>query len=330
MKKTILTGIKPTGSPHVGNYIGAIKPALDLMREGFEPMYFVADYHALTTIRNPVEFRRLRYEVAATWLALGLDPDKVLFYQQSDIPEIFELTWLLACSTSKGLMNRAHAYKAAVAENQKNGQTPDANVNMGLYNYPVLMAADIIIMSTDVVPVGKDQVQHVEMARDIAIVFNSTYGEVLTIPEYVVGGETGVIPGLDGRKMSKTYNNTIQLFGSQKQLRKQIFQIVTDSTAPNEPKDPAASTIFQIYKEFASPEQTESMKTRYLQGAVSWGEAKQELFEVIDHFLERPRMVYDELMANPERVDALLAEGSHKARERVAPLMKAVRKAIGR
>lgn len=330
MTKTILTGIKPTGSPHVGNYIGAIKPALDLMREGFEPMYFVADYHALTTIRNPVEFRRLRYEVAATWLALGLDPDKVLFYQQSDIPEIFELTWLLACSTSKGLMNRAHAYKAAVAENQKSGQTPDANVNMGLYNYPVLMAADIIIMSTDLVPVGKDQVQHVEMARDIAIVFNNTYGEVLAVPEYVVGGETGIIPGLDGRKMSKTYNNTIQLFGTQKQLRKQIFQIVTDSTAPNEPKDPVASTIFQIYKEFASPEQTELLKTRYLQGTVSWGEAKQELFEVIDNFLERPRTVYDELMANPARIDALLAEGAHKARERVAPLMKAVRKAIGR
>ena len=330
MKKTILTGIKPTGHPHIGNYIGAIKPCISLIREDYDSMYFVADYHALTLIKDGEQFKQLCYEVAATWLALGLDPNKALFYRQSDIPEIFELNWLLACSTSKGLMNRAHAYKGAVAENSKSGLTPDASINMGLYNYPILMAADILIMRTDVVPVGRDQVQHVEMARDIALAFNKSYGDILTIPDYQVGQETGLIPGLDGRKMSKTYNNTIRLFSRPAELKKAVSQIVTDSTAPNAPKDPSTSTIFMIYREFASPRDVESMGKRYLEGSISWGEAKQELFDTINQFLEGPRIIYEELMADPSRIEILLAEGAEKAHERVAPLMAEVRKAIGK
>lgn len=326
----ILTGIKPTGSPHLGNYIGAIKPALTHINAGHEAMYFVADYHALTTVRNADDFAQLCHEVAATWLALGLDPDKAFFYRQSEIPETFELMWLLACSTSKGLMNRSHAYKAAVDENVRKKLTPDHGVNMGLYNYPILMAADILILRADIVPVGKDQKQHVEMARDIAIAFNKSYGDILTIPTFQVSEETGVVPGLDGRKMSKTYNNTIPLFSPSEELRKRVFQIKTDSTAPHEPKDPNSSPIYLIYKEFASKEQSASMKERLEQGRLSWAEAKEELFVALDTFLTVPREKYHELMNNPSTIDALLAAGADKVRTRISSLMHDVRKAIGR
>ncbi|SFL99102.1 tryptophanyl-tRNA synthetase [Gracilibacillus orientalis] len=249
MTKTILTGIKPTRQIHLGNYIGAIKPALDLAKiEDYRSAYFVADYHGLTKIHNAEEFRHLSYGIAATWLALGLDPDMVIFYRQSDVPDIFELNWILSCFTSKGLMNRAHAYKALIDSNKKSEKDIDFCVNMGLFNYPVLMAADILMFKTEVVPVGKDQVQHVEITRDIAESFNNTYGETFLLPEYKIQENTAVLPGLDGRKMSKSYNNTIPLFEDPKKLQKLINKIKTDSLLPEAPKDPDRSTIFMFIK----------------------------------------------------------------------------------
>lgn len=329
-KQTILTGIKPTGTPHIGNYIGAIKPALSLSVENNRCLYFIADYHALTIIRDPELLQQLYYEVAATWLAMGLDPSKVIFYRQSDIPEVFELNWILACSAPKGLMNRAHAYKAIVAENQEAGiKDLDKGVNMGLFTYPILMAADILLFKTDLVPVGKDQVQHVEIARDIATKFNNDFGDIFRIPKYVVGEETAVIPGLDGRKMSKSYGNTIPLFIQPEKLRKLVFRIKTDSSQPDEPKDPSNSTIFHIYKEFATKEQINDLQKRYLEG-ISWGEAKKELFEVMNTFLEKPRRIYYELMEDKGQIDAILRDGAEKAREIAIPLIEEIRKGIGR
>lgn len=330
-KKIILTGIKPTGSPHLGNYLGAIKPALAMAQEEqYQSMYFIADYHALTAVREPDYFHHLCYEVAATWLAFGLNPDKVIFYRQSDVPEIFELTWILACMTPKGLMNRAHAYKAAVAQNLEMGVSDvDSGINMGLYNYPVLMAADILLFLTDFVPVGKDQVQHIEITNDIAHNFNHTYGKVFKLTKYIIQEEVSSLPGLDGRKMSKSYDNTIPLFVSPDQLRKLIFRIKTDSTPPAEPKDPATSTLFLIYKEFTGSEQTESLRKRYLQG-IAYADVKQELFEVLDSFLKEPRQVYNQLMADRQKIDTLLSEGAKKARSLAIPFMEKIRKVIGR
>ncbi len=330
-KKIILTGIKPSGSPHLGNYLGAMKPALALAQDAQnQPMYFIADYHALTAIREPDYFRNLCYEVAAAWLAFGLDTDKIIFYRQSDVPEIFELTWILACLTPKGLMNRAHAYKAAVAENLEMGiSDADSGINMGLYNYPILMAADILLFHTDFVPVGKDQVQHIEITNDIARSFNHTYGKVFKLTNYIVQEEVASLPGLDGRKMSKSYDNTIPLFVPPDKLRKLVYRIKTDSAPPAEPKDPTTSTLFLIYKEFASPAQTESLRKRYLQG-IAYADVKQELFEVLDAFLKEPRQLYNQLMADRYRIDILLSEGAKKARSLAIPFMEKIRKAIGR
>jgi tryptophanyl-tRNA synthetase len=332
-KKVVLTGLKPTGKAHLGNYLGMLKPALSLVQghPDYVFLYFIADYHALTTVRHPDRFRDLYYDSAATWLALGLDPDKAILYRQSDIPEVFELNWLLACVTPKGLMDRAHAYKAAVAENQARGAAdPDAGVNMGLYNYPILMAADILLMQTDLVPVGMDQVQHVEFARDIASSFNNAYGRILKLPEHLVKEDVGGIPGLDGRKMSAGYGNTIPLFASSDELRKLIFQIRTDSTPPYAPKDPSASVLFLLYSEFASQEETEAMRRRYLDGRISWAEAKEELFRVLDSFLAEPRRMYRSLMGDRARIDAILTEGAARARALGGPLMARVREAVGR
>jgi tryptophanyl-tRNA synthetase len=235
--KIALTGIKPTGTPHIGNYLGMIKPALELV-QNYRALYFIADYHALTTERNSEELNRQIYEVAATWLALGLDPEKVVFFRQSDIPEVFELTWILACLASKGLLNRAHAYKAAVEENIREERRSDDNINAGLFNYPVLMAADILLFGTHLVPVGQDQKQHVEIARDIAFSFNSCYGKVFGIPEALIQKDVMNVPGVDGRKMSKTYNNTIPIFTDSKVIRRQVMHIVTDSKPPEVPKNP--------------------------------------------------------------------------------------------
>ncbi|MGM0851353.1 MAG: tryptophan--tRNA ligase [Bacillota bacterium] len=329
MKKQVLTGIKPTGRIHLGNYIGAIKPALRLAEnQSYNTAYFVADYHGLTKIHDPHEMKQLSYGVAAAWLALGLNPERAVFYRQSDVPEIFELSWILSCFAPKGLMNRAHAYKSMVEENHSAGREVDAGVNMGLFTYPILMAADILLFQTELVPVGKDQIQHVEIARDIAETFNKQYGETFVIPEYIIQKETAVLPGLDGRKMSKSYNNTIPLFEEPKKLQKLINKIKTDSSSPEEPKDSDSSIIFSLYKEFATSDQVEELRRRF-QGGIGWGEAKKELFQVMNSFIEEPRSKYEELIAHPQRLDAILQEGAEKAREKTIPFMKEIKRKIG-
>lgn len=330
-KRITLTGIKPTGSVHLGNLLGAIRPALALAREpGLQALYFIADYHALTTIRDPRELTERTREVAAAWIACGLDPERVLVYRQSDIPEVFELAWILACLTPKGWMNKAHAYKAAVQENEDQGQSDlDAGIDMGVYTYPILMAADILLFDTDVVPVGRDQKQHVEIARDIAQRLNHTYGrELLVPPEPDIREDTATVPGLDGRKMSKSYENTIPLFAPPKRLKKLCNKIVTDSSPPEAPKDPDTSSVFQLYRHFATPEEIDAMAARYRSG-IGWGEAKAALFEVIDRALAEPRGRYEALMADPGQLDAILAEGSRRARERARPVLDRVRAGIG-
>ncbi|MDB4958118.1 MAG: tryptophanyl-tRNA synthetase [Myxococcales bacterium] len=330
MPPRVLTGIKPTGSPHVGNLLGAIRPALRLAEQGLDAMYFIADYHALTTVQDPKALRELTYEVAATWLAMGLDPDRVQFYRQSDIPEIFELAWVLACFTSKGWMNKAHAYKAIVAANEGGGEADaDAGINVGIYTYPILMAADILAFDIDLVPVGKDQVQHVEIARDIAQRLNHICGsEVLRLPQAKLEDNSAIVPGLDGRKMSKSYDNTIPLFAAGKQLKKIINRIVTDSTPPEVPKDPETSTIFQIYRAVASPDDTRAFADRFRAG-IGWGDAKNALFERLEAELGDTRSRYDALMADPSKIDALLAQGATRARKTARATLDRVRKAIG-
>jgi tryptophanyl-tRNA synthetase len=331
--KISLTGIKPTGEPHLGNYIGAIKPALMLAQE-YDALYFIADYHALTTVRDPQLLRHYTRSVAATWIAAGLDPDRVIFYRQSDIPEIFDLTWIMSCMTSKGLMNRAHAYKAARDRNEESGKTDlDAGINMGLYNYPVLMAVDILVMDADVVPVGRDQIQHVEIAADIAGSFNHSYrgSFQFKIPQAVVpDAETGrTLPGVDGRKMSKSYDNTIPLFCSEAQLKKLVRRIPTDSTPVEAPKDPDSSHVFQILEQFAAPETVAETRRRLREGGMGWGELKDQLFQVLNMQLSPLRERYNALMHRDSELDALLAVGAEKARKRAVPMLAQVRKAIG-
>ncbi|MEZ4361527.1 MAG: tryptophan--tRNA ligase [Kofleriaceae bacterium] len=331
--RRILTGIKPTGTPHVGNYLGAIRPALRLADDPeLEACYFIADYHALTTVHDRAALDRLIHEVAATWLACGLSAERTLFYRQSDIPEIFELAWILSCFTSKGWMNKAHAYKARVAEAEAAGEADvDAGISMGLYQYPVLMAADILAFDTHVVPVGKDQVQHIEIARDIAQRVNHVFrAELLVPPAASVEADVATIPGLDGRKMSKSYDNTIPLFAPPKQLKKIIGRMVTDSSPPEAPKDPETSTVFQLYRLLASPEEIDALRARYVAG-IGWGDAKAELHRVMDERIAPARARYDELMTAEGRaeVDALLAEGARRARAIARGVLTRVRKAIG-
>jgi tryptophanyl-tRNA synthetase len=329
MKKISLTGIKPTGILHIGNYFGAIRPALDLAKE-YDARYFIADYHALNTMKDPKELKSLIYQVAAGWLASGLDPEKVIFYRQSSIPETFELTTQLMAFTSKGLMNRAHAYKASVQENTEKGDDPDAGVNMGLFTYPVLMAADIILFDSDMVPVGKDQVQHIEMAQDIAQSVNANYKQqVFKIPQAAVQDSVAVVPGLDGRKMSKSYGNTIPIFAPEKELRKLIMRIVTNSQGVDEPKDPETSQIFLLYKLFANPDEQAALAARYRAGGMGWGEAKEELFRVINRELSPLRERFEALIANPAELDRILALGAEKARPIAAATVGRFRKAAG-
>ena len=330
MPPRVLTGIKPTGTPHVGILLGAIRPALRLADEGLEAMYFIADYHALTTVNDAKELRQLTLEVAATWLACGLDPERTIFYRQSDIPEIFELTWIFDCFTSKGWMNKAHAYKAIVAAAEEKGeQDADAGINMGIYSYPVLMAADIIAFDIDLVPVGKDQKQHVEIARDIAQRINHVYGkDVLRVPQPKIDESTATVPGIDGRKMSKSYGNQIPIFASPKALKKAVNQIVTDSSPPEAPKDPDSSTIFQIYKALATPEEARELAERYRSG-IGRGDAKKALIDRIEQEVGDARAKYDALMADPAKIDDLLAKGAEKARVTARATMERVRKAIG-
>lgn len=329
-KQIYLTGITTTGTPHLGNYVGAIRPAIDASRdENTENYYFLADYHALIKCHDPKIVAQSRLEIAATWLALGLDTDKAVFYRQSDIPEITELTWLLTCMTAKGLMNRSHAYKASVQENQDNGSNdPDKGITMGLFSYPILMAADILMFNAHKVPVGKDQIQHIEMARDIGQRFNHHYGEHFTLPEAVVDEQAALLAGLDGRKMSKSYNNTIPLFVPEKKLRKLIMKIKTNSLEPGEPKDPEGNTLFEIYSAFANADEQASMKAAYADG-IAWGEAKQVTFEKINSVLAEPRARYEALIEDPAGIEKTLQQGAEKARAYSQPFMEQLRKAVG-
>jgi tryptophanyl-tRNA synthetase len=330
MQKRVLTGITTTGTPHIGNYVGAIKPAVAASRQSDAlSFFFLADYHALIKNTDPAQRARSTLEIAATWLAVGLDTTKVVLYRQSDVPEITELTWILTCMTAKGLMNRAHAYKAAVAENEAGrSQDPDKGVTMGLFCYPILMAADILMFKADTVPVGSDQKQHVEMARDIAGRFNHHFGETFVLPEAAITETSAVLPGLDGRKMSKTYGNTIPLFLGEKPLRKAIMKIKTNSQEPGEPKDPGDSTLFAIYRAFATQSETEAMRERYREG-IAWGEMKQALFEYINEHLREARAEYERLLAAPDHVDQVLRDGAEKARAYARPFLSEIRDRIG-
>lgn len=324
-----LTGVTPSGMPHLGNYVGALRPAVQASRTaGTEHFYFLADYHALIKTDDPERVRRSTLEIAACWLALGLNPAHVVFYRQSDIAGIPELTWLLTCVTGKGVLNRAHAYKAAVDKNVAAGADTDADVTAGLFMYPVLMAADILMFNAHKVPVGRDQVQHIEMARDIAASFNHRYGEHFVLPEAAIEETVALLPGLDGRKMSKSYDNTIPLFTPREQLRKLIAGIKTDSRAPGEPKETEGSALFQIYEAFASAEETTALRAAFAAG-ISWADAKQTLFERIDREVAPLRARYEALMANPAEVEAILLAGAQRAQALSQPFIARLRHAVG-
>jgi len=329
-KSIVLTGITTTGTPHLGNYAGAIRPAITASKdEQVRPFYFLADYHALIKCNEPARVKQSSLEIAATWLALGLDTSNAVFYRQSDVPEILELTWMLTCVTAKGLMNRAHAYKAAVAENEETeGNDPDKGITMGLFSYPILMAADILMFNANKVPVGKDQIQHIEMARDIASRFNHIYGEHFALPEAVLDDNAATLLGLDGRKMSKSYNNTIPLFEPEKKLRKLINKIKTNSLEPGEPKDTEGCTLFGIYQAFANPHEVEAIRQRYAEG-IGWGEMKQVLFEKINDEIAPARERYEALLQAPEHIEQQLREGAEKARAISRPFIETLREAVG-
>ncbi|HEY0309612.1 MAG TPA: tryptophan--tRNA ligase [Luteimonas sp.] len=331
----VLTGITTSGTPHLGNYVGAIRPAIAASRApGTESFYFLADYHALIKVQDPARVQRSTLEIAAAWLACGLDPDRAWFYRQSDVPEITELTWLLTCVAGKGLLNRAHAYKAAVDRNRDAGEDEDAGVTAGLFMYPVLMAADILLFNAHKVPVGRDQVQHIEMARDIGQRFNHLYGEpasreYFTLPEAAVEAQVATLPGLDGRKMSKSYDNTIPLFAPAAELRKLIFSIVTDSRKPGEPKPVEGSALFELFQAFASEPETAAMREAFASG-IGWGDAKELLAIRIEAEVAPLRERYEALVAHPARIEEQLRDGARRLRERYAtPFLAELRDAVG-
>jgi len=329
--EVVLTGIKPTGQPgmlHIGNYVGAMKPAVAASKSTATHSYFfLADYHAIGGDADALA--RSTLEIAASWLAVGLDPDKVMLYRQSDIPEIPELTWILHSVTAKGLMNRAHAYKAAVAENEATpGRDPDQAIMMTLYSYPILMAADILMFKAAKVPVGRDQKQHVEMARDIAQRFNHHFGETFVLPEAVIGDNIATLPGLDGRKMSKSYGNVIPLFTGEKQLRKLIMKIKTNSLEPGQPKDTSDSSLFEIYRAFAAEAEIEAVRARFAEG-IGWGDMKQLLFERIDAEIAPARAEYERLVAHPREIEDVLRHGAEKARAVSRPFLAEIRDKVG-
>ena len=324
-----LTGITTSGTPHLGNYVGSIRPAVAAsLRPGVESYYFLADYHALIKIDEPARIQRSTLEIAASWLAAGLDPARVVFYRQSDVPEIPELTWFLTCVTGKGVLNRAHAYKASVDKNLAADLDPDADVTAGLFMYPVLMGADILMFNAHHVPVGRDQIQHIEMARDMAHSFNHRYGEHFVAPQAAIEESVATLPGLDGRKMSKSYDNTIPLFAPRAELKKLIANIKTDSRAPGEAKSTEGSALFQIYQAFASAEETDAFAQDFANG-IAWGEAKDRLFERIDREIAPMRARYEWLMAHPQEVEAMLHAGAVKARAVATPFMARLRQAVG-
>ncbi|HTA16832.1 MAG TPA: tryptophan--tRNA ligase [bacterium] len=371
MAKISLTGIKPTGVPHLGNYLGSIQPALELAKS-YLSVYFIADWHALTTIKDGKELRPLIHQLAATWLACGLDPEKTVFFQQSRVPELGELNWYLACFTAKGVLNRAHAYKALVSENlrkmndrldenffehaEKQSQLSeeeivkqneealpfdvsnskfatkinlDEGINAGVYTYPVLMAADILLFGSDVVPVGQDQKQHVEIARDIAESVNRQIGSVFKVPEPLIGAEVKTIPGLDGRKMSKSYDNVIPLFAPAAEVRKAVMRIVTDSKRPEDPKDPETCNVFNIFRHFADADRVEERRKQYLAGGVAYGEMKEELAAALETRFGAARRVYEDRLKDPGALDRLLDEGAVKARKLAGDRMDKIRKKLG-
>ena len=325
MKKRILTGITTTGTPHVGNYLGAIKPSLELAEENSESFFFLADYHALIKTQNTIDIKASVKDVALAWLSSGLDTDKSYFYKQSDIKEITELSWILTCITAKGLMNRAHAYKAAIAENKSD---EDKGINMGLFSYPILMASDILIFNSTHVPVGSDQLQHLEMTRDIAQRFNHLYKKTFNIPEAIVQEDKKVIPGLDGRKMSKSYNNIIPLLSDEKTLKKSIAKIVTNSIEPGDPKDPNGCNVFNLYTQFASLEQQSQFKNDYKEG-ISWGDAKNKLFNLINLELMPIRDKYNKLQEDKNLVNELLDAGAAKVRPLASEMLGELREIVG-
>ncbi len=327
--RRFLTGITTTGTPHLGNYVGSIRPSVAASRSaGAESFYFLADYHALIKCIDPARIQQSTLEIAASWLAAGLDPERVTFYRQSDIPEIPELAWLLTCVTGKGMLNRAHAYKASVDKNTAAGNDPDADVNAGLFMYPVLMGADILMFKANQVPVGRDQIQHIEMARDMAQRFNHLYGEHFVLPQALIEESVALLPGLDGRKMSKSYDNTIALFTPRDQLKKLIAAIVTDSRAPGEPKAVEGSALFQIYQAFANPQETAALRKAYTEG-IGWGDAKQLLFERVDQEVAPMRAHYQALMKDPAKIETILRVGADKARELATPFIRELRQAVG-
>ena len=324
-----LTGITTTGTPHLGNFVGSIRPSVAAsLTPGVQSFYFLADYHALITCDDPVRIQRSTLEIAARWLAAGLNPEHVTFYRQSDIPEIPELTWLLTCVTGKGVLNRAHAYKASVDKNTAAERDADDGVTAGLFMYPVLMGADILMFKAHKVPVGRDQIQHIEMARDMAASFNHLYGEHFVLPEAAIDDHVATLPGLDGRKMSKSYDNTIPLFSSRDQLKKLIGGILTDSRAPGEAKEVEGSALFQIYQAFATPDETAALRQAYADG-IAWGDAKNTLFERVDQVIAPMRAQYEELINNPARIEQTLLAGAERARTLATPFIRELRSAVG-
>lgn len=331
MKKTrVLTGVTPTGVPHLGNYVGAIRPAIQASQNpDVESFLFLSDYHALIKCHEPERVHESTKAVAATWLACGLDPERTTFYRQTDVPEVMELNWILTCITAKGLMNRAHAYKAAVQDNiDKGQQDQDHGIEMGLFCYPVLMSADILMFNADKVPVGRDQIQHLEMARDIAARFNHRFGTLFTLPEVQIDEHVETLVGLDGRKMSKSYGNTIPLFDSDKKIQKSVNKIITNLKQPGEPKLPEESPLFDIYKAFATEEESSQLAQMLAEG-LAWGEAKKLLAGKINLELADKRDYFNQLMADPARIEDILQSGAEKARQQARPLLAAVREAVG-
>ena len=325
--KIVLTGIKPTGTPHLGNYIGALKPLVDMSHKN-KTFMFIADLHALNTIHDAAVIKEHTYEIAAMLVAMGLDLKNAILFRQSDIVQVYQLATLLTNVTPKGLMNRAHSYKAAVEKNAAAGEDVDAGVNMGLYTYPILMAADILLYDSDIVPVGADQKQHVEFARDIAGYFNNIYGEIFKLPEPVISETAGTIPGLDGRKMSKSYDNTIPLFAPESELKKKIMRIITDSKTPDEPKDPDESTIFMLYKHFATDDEIAKLREMFVAGGMGYGTAKTILFEKINSVLSDARREYERLMMNKDELDKILGDGAARARVVAAKTLERVMRAM--
>ena len=330
MKKIVLTGITPSGTPHLGNYIGAIRQSLALQNQtDIDALYFVADGHSLVKLWDPKARTRFVLEIAASWLALGLDPEKVTFYRQSNIPEIFELAWMLTSVTAKGLMNRSHAYKDQVTKNSTDGQSDlDAGITMGIFCYPILMTADILMFNAEKVPVGKDQIQHLEMARDIAARFNHLYGETFVLPEALIDDKAPTLPGLDGRKMSKSYQNTIPLFCERAELQKLVMKIKTNSLMPGDVKDPEGCTLFSLYSAFAEPNELEAYRQAYQDG-IGWGDAKKQLFTLLDAKLAPARERYQYLLQHQEEVHAILEQGAVRARKRIETFMPALRTRLG-